>query len=345
MDPALAPPEPPKTEAQAASDVKVARLFAPGYLPPKLDVENNDLFEVDDARFFCGSRRAGKSTCWAELMLKLRRLYPVHYVYTKTFDNNFMQQFVPVDKITEELDPATLNDDLHEVIAIGSERLNKWVEAKHKMGKWIGNPYVCITFEDYISEDSLRLCKALETIACNGRHKGLSVNIMSQSLKGLTPRVRNNFDWWFIWPPKDDGTRQDIRLSFGNEVFAIAERCWAKGWAFVVCRKSRVTPDKSYYYYDADVEYIDKMMARNVVLGSKKLWEGIDIAEQKDEYPYFREKAAKSTLMGQLNEKLGHEDEDVAEEKTAAEQAAPTDESPTSTEWVTWGDGSSCLLL
>lgn len=55
-------------------------------------------------------------------------------------------------------------------------------------------PYVCIIFDDVISEKTLRYEELLNELVYSGRHYFIFCVVCSQDAKGLPPSIRGNAD-------------------------------------------------------------------------------------------------------------------------------------------------------
>lgn len=286
--------------------------FPDNWFPPKYDPDNDPHFDIDETTMFLGERRSGKTTVCTELNLKRRQLYPCVYVFTKTRQNNYWQQYVPVKKIAGDLD----NDVLANMIVENGKRLLKWKIIKYETGKYKGNPLIKVIFEDMVSEHTLRSSKPLETLCFNGRHSGFSVDILTQDYVGVKRGERSNMDRWFVFRPDDDATRDWMRRSLGNRLFDVAQRVWSKGYMFMLNRKKRIPLKERVCWYESDVCYIDAATHKNLCLGNKAWWNGVDIKKQKSKYPCV-DYPALATLKAKFNEKISKEDqqpEDIDEE-------------------------------
>ena len=313
------PPTPPKVQQPPPAEPEIRqegnkqRFFPANYFPPPYDPEKDKHFNVDDTNFWLGKRRAGKTTGCAEWCIRRRRFYPLVFCFSKTARNNFWHQYLPDTKIAHDVD----EDVCEELLKANYRRLEAWKKLKSKTGRYIGNPIVKVIFEDCITENQLRNSNSMKTICLNGRHHGISCDVLAQDFIGLTPGERENFDRWIIFRPDDDRTRAMIRASFGDEIMAIAERVWAKNLALVVNKKTRVPPLERLNTWEADMDFLEKATHKNLVLGNRDMWKDIKIEQQKKDHPCV-DLPSLATLAARFNEKIKDEavplgDTDMAE--------------------------------
>ena len=319
--PCTQPPATNSSGARGQTRREQTALFPANYFPPPYDPANDKHFNVDDTNFWLGKRRAGKTTGCAQWNLVRRRFYPLVFCFSKTARNNFWHQYLPDNKIAHDVD----EDVCDELLKVNYKRLEAWKKLKVKSGRYIGNPIVKVIFEDCITENQLRNSSAMKTICLNGRHHGISCDVLAQDFIGLTPGERENFDRWIIFRPDDDRTRAMIRASFGDEIMAIAERVWAKNLALVVNKKTRVPP-LAFSNLGGRHGLFGEGTHKNLVLGNQDMWKGIKIETQKKEHPCV-DLPSLATLAGRFNEKI--KDEEVPLDGTdMAEKGNDTGEEP-----------------
>ena len=272
------------------------RFYPPNYFPPPYDPLKDKHFNIDDRNFWLGESRSGKTTACTQWLLLLRRLYPIVFCFSKTARNNYWHQYLPDTKIAHDVD----EDVCEELLRDNYKRFEKWKILKVKTGKYVGNPIVKVIFEDCITENQLRNSVAVKTIALNGRHFGISCDVLAQDFIGMTPGERDNFDRWILFRPDGARSRNMIRESFGDEIMNIAERVWADNKALVINKKKRVPLMERLYTWDSDIDLIKAMTHKNLTLGNAKSWSGIRIEKQKKEHPYV-ELPSLPTLAGKFN--------------------------------------------
>jgi len=322
QQPGAQPPgAPPPTRARQNKDERVAFEFPVGWYPPQYDVENDPHFDVDETTFYLGERRSGKSTTCAIWNLIRRRLYPVVLVFSKTAHNHYWHQFVPDEKIAHDCDEEVAS----EIIETNGRRYTEWKRIKERTGKYTGNPIVKIIYEDCITENQLRVSPSVKTIALNGRHFGISCDILSQDYIGLDPGERDNMDRWVIWRPDSGRTRNMIRESFGDEVLAIAERVWANSAALVINKKKRIPIQERITWYSPDVPYLKSAIHKNLCLGNARYWAGKTVEKQKKEFPYV-DLPSLDTLRSKFNDPIKDQEAPMAEQSMALVGMTPDNE-------------------
>ena len=285
---------------------ELGRELPRNYYPPQYDIENDKHFNIDDMNFFLGERRSGKTTESLKWNLVRRRLYPIVYCFSKTKHNNFWQQVLPDDKIAGNLSDDELESVLRDIMSDQMKRYQKWKQTCAE-GRVTGNPIIKIIFEDYITARTLRKSDAMQEICFNGRHYGISCDIMSQDYIGMSPGERDNMDRFIVYRPDSGRTRNMLRESFGNEFLAVAERVWRDGRAIVINKKKRVPTKERLAWTEGDPEFNKKAIHRNLTLGNAAFWGDVDVVKQKEEFPYV-ELPSLSTLRGQFNAKIGTRD-------------------------------------
>lgn len=292
--------------AAASAAKRYANQFPVGYFPPKFDLEENpDYLKADETWYVVGERRAGKTTLGTELLLKLRRRYPLVYVFTATPTNGYWQQYVPASKI---IDVSEGFDDfavemLEKILRTNSKRYQDYKRHKLLTGRYKGNPLALIIFEDCVAAGDMRRLKALRVITLNGRHHGIACVIFSQDFKALLPSERDCQDRWFIFSPSSPSTHEAVRESLGFEAYEIAKRVWSKEHCLCVDKKKRTPPEIKYRWYEADMDYLKAATHKNLVLGNRRLWGDIKVEEQKLLYPCV-DLPANATLEGEFNVEL-----------------------------------------
>lgn len=312
-----------------SNDTEVNEEIPENFFPPKYDPENDPHFDIDETTMFLGLRRAGKTTMCTEWNLKRRRYWPYVYVFTKTRENNYWQQFVPARKIAGKLD----DDVLRQIIIDNTERYSEWKLIKHKTGKYKGNPIVKLIFEDLITEDILKKSKPLQTICYNGRHAGISADIMAQDYCGMKRGERDNMDRWVVFKPDSAATLKMFRESLGDRILDVARRVWDKGYAFIYNKKTRVPLMERMSWYECDMCYVESSIHKNLHLGNTEWWAGVDVKKQKDKFPCV-ELPSLATLEGKFNEKIA-KDDDTLKSTNVDEATIPTETTDTKTPQVT----------
>lgn len=310
--------------------------FDKDYDPPEWDPVDDDDFELDETVVVYGQRRQGKSYLVRYLLMKLRKYYPIIYVFTATAFNNFWQQVVPADKVIEvdvdtpEGRESTLNEPCLKILELNAKRVSLWKRIKAETHKAEGNPLAIMVGDDIVTNETIRLCPGATKTMLNGRHHGLPSWVLTQVWVGLTPNQRKNLDRVILFSPTDQNVENWVLQTYGVHVLQMYRRVTSvKHQAFVIVNKSDVKGER-FYKVKADKDWVDMMLSRHCVLGNSKLWGDTDIREQKKQYPAV-DMAAKNTLRRQFDKTVGGTGE-VQQEETDLYNVAPTPSVPAVTD-------------
>jgi hypothetical protein len=316
---------------------KVQRLsdkfyFDKTYDPPVWDPVNDDDFEPDETIMFYGQRRDGKSTLARWLALKMRRYYPLVYVFSGTAFNNFWQQVLPDHKVilVQFEDPdvlkRTLNEPCDKLLDLNEKRVTLWKQAKAN-GEATGNPLALTIGEDIVTNETIRKCPAATRIMLNGRHHGIPSWILSQVWVGLTPNQRKNLDRVILFKATDANVEDWVMTTYGAHVVDMYRRVTDEPFtAFVIVNKSRVNGPR-FFKVKADVDWVQNMISRNVVLGNKRCWANCDVVEQKARLPEVKLDGRK--LRSHFNEVVGVKDEESDDDEIQLVEPTVVEEAPT----------------
>lgn len=303
-----------KTARQLLADV---HYYPRDYDPPVWDPLKDDDFDADETMMFYGQRRDGKSTLARYLALLLRRYFPLVYVFSGTAMNNFWQQVLPANKVIQinftdkDTKEATLNAPCRKLLELNAARVTLWKQAAAQR-KAQGNPTTLVIGDDAVTDDTIRECKSATQVMLNGRHHGIPAWILSQVWVGLTPSQRKNLDRLILFKATDFNVEKWVLDTYGQHVVDMYRRVTSEPFtAFVIVNKSRIKGPR-FYKFKADVEWVESMLARNVVLGNKRTWEGIDVAEQKRHHPDVSLHGKR--LKNHFNEDVGFKDEKPEED-------------------------------
>lgn len=277
------------------------------YDPPEWDPTD---IEPDEVIMFLGQRRSGKSTMAEEIALKNRRLWPVAFCMTATAHNNFWQQVLPADKVIDGLD----EDLVEKLLELSGENLTQWRLQKANEGSAPGNPAWLMIMEDLLSGMVLRRSKTMQTIVFNGRHYGAGMWALVQDFIGMNRAERKNIDRFIIFRAFDAGTRLFIRQSWGNKALQVFDNVTKEPFqALVINNKTNIPADQVLMKYKTDIDWLQKAVHKNLRLGNLAMWDGIDIHEQKSQYPIV-EKLSRATMEARFNEQVAEEEDDEGPE-------------------------------
>lgn len=272
------------------------------YDPPLWDPTD---IEPDETIMFLGQRRSGKSTMAEEIALKNRRLWPIVFCMTATAHNNFWQQVLPADKVVDGLDEELLD----KLLELGANNITQWRLQKANDGSASGNPAFLLLNEDLLSGRILRKSKVMQKVVFNGRHYGAGSWNLVQDFVGMDRAERKNIDRFIIFRAFDAGTRLFIRQSWGDKALKIFENVTKEPFtALVINNKTNVPVEQVLMKYKTDIDWLEKALHKNLRLGNLAMWEDIDLAEQKKQYPLV-EKLSRATLEARFNEPIVQEQE------------------------------------
>jgi hypothetical protein len=160
---------------------------AADYYFENLEEFDFDRMKPDCACIYYGIRRSGKSFLARYIAYRMREQYPLVLVFTKTKMNGFWQKFVPENYIHEGYKPAVLR-----------EFLRMQAESVRKYGKCPANQAV-VYFDDIISDAEVFDDEYIGSLFSEGRHYNTSVNMITQHPKAISPVMRTNADYAFLF--------------------------------------------------------------------------------------------------------------------------------------------------
>lgn len=270
--------------------------------PPMWDPVNDPNFKVDEVVTVLGPRRSGKSTLTIEVMLKRRHLYPIVYCFSNTAHNGAWQQVLPADKVIQGVDLELIK----QIIDLNIVRKQAYCQKKK------GNPMVPVILEDPMNSVwTVRAAKEISTIIYNGRHHCVPLWTLSQHYTIFKPGERGSVDRYILFKYGERGMRKLIEQTWGRRVLEIYDDVTSEpSTALVIDNKSDTPIEKKLFKYKADYDWLTKALHKNLRLGNRAMWDGIDIKQQKKEWPTL-ELPSLSTLAGKFNEPV--DDADVAE--------------------------------
>ena len=125
----------------------------------------------------------GKTTWTQDLLSKLYQFFPDGgYVFTRTKMNKYWAQHFPENRIYPGFDVDVISKILeeqrmkYEKIAMGE---NKDEDGEPKI------PYICMIFDDVISDKQMRYEELMNEIVFSGRHYFCFIVVCTQDVKGM----------------------------------------------------------------------------------------------------------------------------------------------------------------
>lgn len=268
---------------------------------------------LDEVWAMINIRRSGKSILASYLALLIRRLYPIVFVFTGTYNNNFWQQFVPAHYVCDGFNEARLQ----QVIDMQSKRFRTYKEAKSKNGKAGGNPMCLIIFDDCMKsydestkkQPNMRTSKAINHLLFKGRHEGIMTMFLLQDYVGLDRSQRNNIERFFFFKTTDERSIEMMKGKWGKEKVEQIKKITDEPYTAAMV-DNRANKDTTITRIKAPLKELKAMMHKNLVLGNSRAWKGIDVKKQKKKYPYI-ELPAKNTLESRFNQKVGFAEDPI----------------------------------
>lgn len=283
--------------------------------------------EIDEVVFCEGRRRTGKTLLTTGVLLRMRMLYPVIFVFTRTKRNNWWLQFVPDRNIysmcpdgkdgekkkTQKETSAEFEDKLGDVLTKQAARF-----AKHKLHP-TGNPYCLLVFDDCIADSMIRTSTGVNSVLFEGRHMGICAWFLSQDVTGFDRRQRDEFDRFIFFSTKSNKEKDFVRTEFNSVMLErlVALQAEDEFTAVVIDRKPDCKVELLRYREDND--YVKGAMSRNLHFGNRRLWQTTNLAEQKEANPYTTKTLSRATLMSRFNhdsdDELVADDEEISSEE------------------------------
>ena len=152
---------------------------------------------------FIGKRNTGKSFCVRDLLYYHKKI-PVGVVMSGTEHvNPFFGKFIPSVFIHQGYSEKLLDNVLHRQAVAAKEQ---WK-----------NKSCFIVIDDCLSEkNNINKCKAIKEIFFNGRHMGLFFILTMQYPLGLTPDLRTNLDYIFLFRENIAKNRKALYESYAG---------------------------------------------------------------------------------------------------------------------------------
>lgn len=250
------------------------------FVPPVWDPKNDPNFEVDEIVVLFGARRTGKTTLAQEVLLKRKRLYPTVFCFSATAHNGTWQQVLPAPFVVNGIH----TDVIHDIIQLNDCRVRAYCEKRQ------GNPMALIILEDPMADKAnVRNATEIATVIYNGRHHATPMWVLSQDFVILQPGERTSVDRFILFASSDPRMYELIATSWGTRVLQMyIDVTREKDWVLVIDNKARTPVEQRIMKYKADKEWLDSALRHNRKLGNERMWDGIDIVEQKKQWPVLK---------------------------------------------------------
>ena len=176
----------------ATMPVLASDLYAEVCLPDLLEFDPEEI-KLDATIVAIGKRRTGKSWLLRNIMYLMRDKIPAGIVISQTDElNKFWQQYVPSKYIYPKYEPEILDAVFKRQKSILNDNALSDEEKDKKA------PFF-ILLDDVISDQRLKYDENLMELFVAGRHYRLFVMITTQYAKAITPTIRGNTDYAFLF--------------------------------------------------------------------------------------------------------------------------------------------------
>lgn len=186
------------SDKYATVELPTLRLFDPNNLKP------------DGTVIAVGKRRTGKSWLFRDLMWHMRDTIPAGIVISQTDElNKFWRQYIPAKYIFKHYDPAILDAVfLRQKAILNDPRLSE--EERDAKAPFF------ILLDDVISDHNIRYDPNITELFVAGRHYRLFVLITTQYAKAITPTLRSNADYTFMFVNRQENQRESLWRDFAD---------------------------------------------------------------------------------------------------------------------------------
>lgn len=256
----------------------------------KLELKKFDLKKIDPTATVCliGKRGSGKSWAMKDI-LNHHRDIPVGIVVSPTEQaNGYFEKFIPKMLIYDELEEKLVSKFLNRQMNITNERKREIA----KTGSSSIDPRAFFILDDCMYNKQALNDKNIRCIFMNGRHYKIFFVLAMQHALGLTPDLRNNIDYVFIFRNNIIKEREKIYTHYAGmfptfDVFnQVMNQCTENYECLVIDNKVQSNNI-------SDIVFWYKANEANFRMCSQDLWEMQALQDQRD-------------LMGLQNE--GEED-------------------------------------
>lgn len=188
-------------------------LMTDQYTEVKLpDLPKFDLTTIKpDATVVCvGKRRTGKSFLMRHMMYMLKSHFKAGIVISETAEmNHFWQEFVP-EKFIHNRYHGEIIQAVFERQKFILNQADKSDEQKEEEARFF------IILDDVISDYQLRWDENFQRLFTQGRHYKIFVVLSTQYVKGITPTIRGNTDYVFMFKNLHGDSREALWKNYGD---------------------------------------------------------------------------------------------------------------------------------
>jgi hypothetical protein len=177
---------------------------------PDLAEFDPEQIKLDATIVACGKRRTGKSWVFRNLMYLMKDKIPAGIVISQTDElNKFWRQYIPSTYIYPTYEPDILNA----VFERQKKILNN--PALSDAEKDAMAPFF-VLLDDVISDQRLKYDPNIMELFVAGRHYRLFVLITTQYAKAITPTLRGNTDYLFLFKTVQQRQKEALYEDFGS---------------------------------------------------------------------------------------------------------------------------------
>lgn len=192
-------------------DLNIKKLQCADY---QLSIKQFDLnnMVLNPTIALIAKRRSGKSYVCRELLHHFSTI-PTGIIISPTEEialEKFYSKFFPDAFIHDAFDIEVLEKFLKRQINMR----DKFVE-KYKSGKYFDSRSLLL-MDDCLADDSWKKNPSIRTIFLNGRHYNITFILTLQYLKGITPDLRSNFDYIFLFAEPNALTKTKLFKEFAG---------------------------------------------------------------------------------------------------------------------------------
>ena len=209
-----------------------------------------------------GKRHSGKGFFMRHLIEQLHSQYSVVIVFSGSeLEDPFYTKFVAPCFIYDSFDQDALRRVIHE------QRL--WV-TEHGINR---NTSMCIILDD-IMDENLSKNKELRSLFYNGRHYGISLFLCLQYAISISPAMRTNIDFVFLFNESIPTNRANLYKYFVGVCGSLKEfenlfRQLTQNYQLMVVRLSRVESDN----VDTNIFWYKAKPTKSFKAGAIETWQ------------------------------------------------------------------------